>query len=246
MPSWSTPTSDLEPVCVGVLARLITGKQPYMRHTGPLYPNCSTISSMTGGKGPDFIDFGVLEKKPDLGDKFYWRGDCADGCLFNVEEDPSESKDLSREPAQQERLQRMIKALAKQNQTLFMPERGETELKACYSMMLNGGGHFGPFVDIEGYYTNLPREMKDLSRHEKAQMALMAAVEKEPLRSFVQKAASKRILKKLELESDKCCTTVACHGNSTDAGLPDAFSFVQNVSASMQDAVDELGVGGYV
>ncbi|CAE7569458.1 Arsj [Symbiodinium sp. CCMP2592] len=226
--------------------KLITGKQPYMRHTGPLYPNCSTISSMTGGQGPDFIDFGVLEKKPDLGDKSYWRGDCAHGCLFNVEEDPSESMDLSQDPAQQERMRRMIDALSQHNQTLFIPERGETHLKACYSMMLNGGGHFGPFVNIEGYYTTPPREMNDLNLREKAQLMMMAAVEKDPLRSFVQKMAAKRILKKLEETSDKCCTNTACTGNSTDPGMPDVFTFIQSVNATMIEAVGETGLGGYV
>ena len=34
-----------------------------MVHTGPVFPNCSTISSVKAGKGPDFIDFAVLEKK---------------------------------------------------------------------------------------------------------------------------------------------------------------------------------------
>ena len=54
--------------------KLVTGKQPYMVHTGPLYPNCSTVSSMQSGHGPDFIDFSVLEEKVDLGDSYYWRG----------------------------------------------------------------------------------------------------------------------------------------------------------------------------
>lgn len=44
---------------------------------------------------------------------------------------------------------RMIRTLVEFNRTLFMPERGETDVEACYSAMLNGGGHFGPFVDIE-------------------------------------------------------------------------------------------------
>ena len=183
--------------------------------------------------GPDFIDFVALEKKPDLGDKSYWRGDCAHGCLFNVKEDPSENMDLSQDPSQQERMRRMIDALSQHNQTLFIPERGETHLKACYSMMLNGGGHFGPFVDIEGYYTTPPREINDLNLREKAQMMMMAAIEKDPLRSFIQKMAAKRILKKLEETSDKCCTNTACTGNGTDPGMPDVLMCLRSSKVSM-------------
>ncbi|CAK9083026.1 Arylsulfatase B (ASB) (N-acetylgalactosamine-4-sulfatase) (G4S) [Durusdinium trenchii] len=62
--------------------KLVTGKQPYMVHTGPLYPNCSTIGSMQKGNGPDFIDFSVLEEKIDLGDSHYWQ---ERHCLIVVE-----------------------------------------------------------------------------------------------------------------------------------------------------------------
>ena len=82
--------------------KLVTGKQPYMAHQGPLYPNCSTVGSMRKGEGPDFIDFSVLEEKVDLGDSYYWRGDCQHGCLFNVLQDPGEHHDLSQDPAYKE------------------------------------------------------------------------------------------------------------------------------------------------
>lgn len=64
------PSSSQEPLFLSANAlleypyKLVTGKQPYMAHTGPLYPNCSTVASMTSGHGPDFIDFSVLEEMP--------------------------------------------------------------------------------------------------------------------------------------------------------------------------------------
>eukprot|EP00438_Fugacium_kawagutii_P035354 Skav207503 [mRNA] locus=scaffold334:334377:335510:- [translate_table: standard] len=209
--------------------KLITGKQPYMAHTGPLYPNCSTVASMSSGNGPDFIDFSVLEEKIDLGDSFYWRGDCGRGCLFNVEEDPSESKDLSQDPDQQDRMTKMINTLAEFNQTLFMPDRGETDVKACYSAMLNGGGHFGPFVDIEGYYTEKPRVMDDLDEHEKTQMALMSVLTFDGVKKAMQKHAPKVVLGMLEKFSDKCCDSQTCDGNN-DMNLPDAIAFIKNLT----------------
>ena len=47
--------------------KLVTGKQPYMVHTGPLYPNCSTIGSMRAGKGPRFHRFQRLGREGGLG-----------------------------------------------------------------------------------------------------------------------------------------------------------------------------------
>lgn len=216
--------------------KLVTGKQPYMAHTGPLYPNCSTVASMKGGHGPDFIDFSVLEEKVDLGDSFYWRGDCAAGCLFNVEDDPAESVDLSHDPAQKERLSRMISSLSTFNKTLFVPERGETHVQACYNAMLNGGGHFGPFVDIQGYYTDKPRVIEDLSAHEKAQMALMGALTFDSVKKTIQKYAPTLVLKLLEKSCDKCCTEESCNG-VTNLNLPEALDLVvQNLTKSPQVA----------
>lgn len=213
--------------------KLVTGKQPYMAHTGPLYPNCSTVASMKGGHGPDFIDFSVLEEKVDLGDSFYWRGDCAAGCLFNVEDDPAESVDLSHDPAQKERLSRMISSLSTFNKTLFVPERGETHVQACYNAMLNGGGHFGPFVDIQGYYTDKPRVIEDLNAHEKAQMALMGALTFDSVKKTIQKYAPTLVLKLLEKSCDKCCTEESCNG-VTNLNLPEALDLVQNLTKSHQ------------
>eukprot|EP00413_Alexandrium_margalefii_P010937 CAMPEP_0204530748 /NCGR_PEP_ID=MMETSP0661-20131031/10787_1 /ASSEMBLY_ACC=CAM_ASM_000606 /TAXON_ID=109239 /ORGANISM="Alexandrium margalefi, Strain AMGDE01CS-322" /LENGTH=677 /DNA_ID=CAMNT_0051536853 /DNA_START=48 /DNA_END=2081 /DNA_ORIENTATION=+ len=212
--------------------KLVTGKQPYMAHTGPLFPNCSTVSTFKAGHGPDFVDLSIMELKPDMGDVKYWRGDCGDGCLFNLEEDPSESQDLSKDPSHKERLQSMIKTLAGFNKTLFMPERGETHLKACFSIMFNGGGHFGPFVDIDGYYTDAPRTIDDLSDAERVQMALMTTASLKPVTKFLQEAGPSIALKWLEVTGDKCCATQACANGPSEQSSPE---FV--------DAVKHLGQG---
>jgi len=184
--------------------KLVTGKQPYMVNTGPLYPNCSTISGLEAGKGPDFVDFSVLEHKFDLGDEKYWRGDCGAGCLYNVELDPTEENDLSKDPAHQERLARMIRTLAENNQTLFLPDRGETDIQACYSVMLNGGGHFGPFAHIEGYYSDPPRATQDLTTAEHLQMAAMAAVEVEPVKHAIQRLSETVGIRWFDQHLDQC------------------------------------------
>ncbi|CAE7803063.1 Arsb [Symbiodinium sp. CCMP2592] len=185
--------------------KLVTGKQPYMVHTGPLYPNCSTVGRFVSGGGPDFVDFGVLEYKIDLGDEYYWRGDCGDGCLYNIEEDPSESHDLSHDPKYQAQLKQMIATLADFNKTLFLPERGETDVKVCYSIMLNGGGHFGPFVDIKSYYSDPPRSLDNLTKHEKLQMTAMGITEIPPVKELIQEYLPKLALTQLRKTSDKCC-----------------------------------------
>ena len=54
--------------------KLVTGIQPYMRHTGPLYPNCSTITTMVAGGGPDFCDIEIFGETIEYGNE--WEGAC--------------------------------------------------------------------------------------------------------------------------------------------------------------------------
>eukprot|EP00441_Pelagodinium_beii_P033851 CAMPEP_0197639640 /NCGR_PEP_ID=MMETSP1338-20131121/14202_1 /TAXON_ID=43686 ORGANISM="Pelagodinium beii, Strain RCC1491" /NCGR_SAMPLE_ID=MMETSP1338 /ASSEMBLY_ACC=CAM_ASM_000754 /LENGTH=679 /DNA_ID=CAMNT_0043212397 /DNA_START=62 /DNA_END=2101 /DNA_ORIENTATION=- len=221
--------------------KLVTGKQPYMAHTGPLYPNCTTVSMFESGYGPDFVDASILELKVAVDDEKAWRGDCSDGCLFNLEVDPSESHDLSKDPSQKERLARMIQTLAEFNKTLFVPERGETHLDTCFSMMFNGGGHFGPFVDIEDYFTEAPRTVDDLDEHEKIQMAAMTATTLKPVRKAAQELGSKFALKWLEISGDKCCMTHECVNGPSAApeNLLKAFKQL-DAQQNRQEDVEEL------
>ena len=52
--------------------KLVTGIQKYNVHTGPLYPNCSTVDGMLAGDGPDFCDIEVFGETIDYGNE--WLG----------------------------------------------------------------------------------------------------------------------------------------------------------------------------
>merc|ERR1712107_847056 len=93
--------------------------------------------------------------------------------------------------------------LADYNKTVFLPDRGETRPDACSSIMLNGGGHFGPFVDIGDYYTIPPRTEADLSLHEKLELAEMKLVATAPATKAIQMSSS-AISRYVEMTSDKC------------------------------------------
>jgi hypothetical protein len=54
---------------------------------------------------------------------------CAEGCLFNIFDDPGEYNDLAQ--AQPEKLQEMIQLLAQLNQTFFDPVRSGGDPKAA-------------------------------------------------------------------------------------------------------------------
>ena len=56
----------------------------------------------------------------------------------------------------------------------------------------NGGGHFGPFVDIAGYYSDAPRMIEDLSTGEKGQMFLMGALTLDSVKHAIQTLALSR------------------------------------------------------
>ena len=106
-------------------------------------------------------------------------------------------------------------------------------MQACYSAMLNGGGHFGPFVDIGGYYSDPPRVIEDLSAHEKAQMAVMGALTFDSVKKAIQKYAPKLILGQLEKSCDTCCKEESCDGQIEN--LPDDFAFVKNISKQQSE-----------
>jgi len=84
--------------------KLIMGKQQFSAWTGPVYPNCSTVHSVTHQQGPDFDDFKVFNKKLNpsreehMTDVLTWTQNCRSGCLFNVALDPTEHNDLSTDP----------------------------------------------------------------------------------------------------------------------------------------------------
>lgn len=141
--------------------KLVTGKQPYSAWTGALFPNCTTVEHFKDGQGPDFDDFKIFDQKlacspdPAISDRRIWTQDCAGGCLFNVEEDPTEHLDLSKDPNQAQRLQVMQRALAELNKGIFEPHRGQMQLAACLNA-IEIGGYYGPFHATEGWYSPVP------------------------------------------------------------------------------------------
>jgi len=108
--------------------KLLTGRNPMNGWQGPLFPNASTNSSL-------------------------WRFnniyDCGEeGCLFRLDEDPTEQSDLRL--AQPEIAAAMLAEVRTLNQTTFSPYRGPGEqngdVAAACKAARGYGGFFGPFL----------------------------------------------------------------------------------------------------
>merc|ERR1712190_543478 len=114
--------------------KLVTGKQVYSRWTGELYPNCSTVNGLHTDHGPNFEDFKVLDShirwafSEEKADQLLWTQNCQEGCLFNVEDDPREERDLAKDPAHEFLLHRLQLSLKSLNNNTFNPERGESSV----------------------------------------------------------------------------------------------------------------------
>jgi len=141
--------------------KLLIGVQKYSGWTGHLYPNCSSIRSLMDGNGPAFCDMKVYGRvmEPTTSDpayqhKQYWEEDCGDkGCLFNLEQDPSEHHNLAFNSEYDGKRQELLNKLRDFNQTAFRPNRGSGSVAACNQSWFNG--HFyGPFADLGDFYTN--------------------------------------------------------------------------------------------
>lgn len=139
--------------------KLITGKQEYSSHQGPLYPNCSTVRNL--GDGPVFSDINVYGQKLLLSSNATKQEilthmfDCGGGCLYDIERDPSEQRDLSNDPRYADELFRMQQTLYDLNLGNFNPDRGSPALGAC-TVAASMGGVYGPYVDAEGFYQGVP------------------------------------------------------------------------------------------
>lgn len=138
--------------------KLVTGKQPYSVWQGAVYPNCTTWDGDLHGKGPMFTDikffnaelqFAYLKKNEE---KLVWTQDCQDGCLVNVEADPTEHVDLAKDPAFADKKEALKKILADLNKDNFDPDRGQPQLAACEAG-LKSGGFLGPFAYSQDWYT---------------------------------------------------------------------------------------------
>jgi len=141
--------------------KLVTGKQPYTAWTGPLYPNCSTVSGLYEDEGPSFVDLKVFDRKVVFGreraqDRLTWTNDCGTGgCLYNVANDPEERSDLVDDPGHAGVLVELRKSLQTLNEHTFQPYRGLPAIEAC-EVGVDNGGFYGPFAHIENWYSPVP------------------------------------------------------------------------------------------
>jgi len=142
--------------------KLVVGGHPYALRTGALFPNCSTVTSLHEDHGPMFVDLKLFDDKLNLArrdskhDEIYWWQDCGDnGCLYNVQTDPTEDHDLAGDLAAEEIRKDLRAELLRLNEDLFTPERGEATSAACRTAVAHDG-FLGPFVDAEDWYTAAP------------------------------------------------------------------------------------------
>ena len=78
-----------------------------------------------------------------------WTHDCGvDGCLVNLEEDPTEHNDIATDPSNTALRERLLALLKTFNENIFAPDRGEDSTLACAAAFRNGG-YYGPFVDFQ-------------------------------------------------------------------------------------------------
>lgn len=59
--------------------------------------------------------------------------------------DPEERRDLGREPAHQQRVQHMLRAVVAERATAYNPHRGTADPRACEKATVEYNGFWGPF-----------------------------------------------------------------------------------------------------
>eukprot|EP00929_Paragymnodinium_shiwhaense_P063511 TRINITY_DN3171_c0_g1_i1.p1 TRINITY_DN3171_c0_g1~~TRINITY_DN3171_c0_g1_i1.p1 ORF type:complete len:758 (+),score=208.06 TRINITY_DN3171_c0_g1_i1:112-2274(+) len=192
--------------------KLVVGKLPYSKWTGPQYPNCTTWDAAFKGHGPVFVDVKVFDesivttKDPVKRAEISWEGDCGEaGCLFNVEEDPSEHNNLAADPKYADKLKEMHGILAKENAGIFQPYRGEMTVAAC-DMFIEQGGYLGPFMHAEDFYKGAkpdPPAVGHLAMKKRLIHILNKPVVVECIQSFSQ-AVVPRVWPKFNQGLDKC------------------------------------------
>jgi len=189
--------------------KLIVGKQPYARWTGELFPNCSTVESITNGPAAlhvkVFDNYVYLGEDDETQDRITWTDDCADGCLFNVEADPTEHMDLAKDPKYADMLSKLQGTLRSLNKDLFTPGRGVPLVGACDAAMANGG-YYGPYLSAENWHTEVPespgQRQKDKFLHGAIQALNHQIIEKGAV--YAAQAVAPRIRKQWLSSMDKC------------------------------------------
>jgi len=161
-----------------------------------LYPNCTTIASLVADNGPSFQDIKVFDhsiapaNSPEGLDRVTWAGYCGSGCLFNVEDDPTEHHNLAGEQQFASKLAELQSELKSLNSNVFQPGRGKPSLSAC-NKAIDIGGFYGPFVDVDDWYTPVPtpgitQRMKDAALRD-----LLKVTDSAPIENVVKAVADK-------------------------------------------------------
>lgn len=137
--------------------KLVTGVQFSGDHwQGDVYPNCTGFQA---GRTPTAISFframgGAMEffASAEEERRLSFSADCTSGCLFDLSTDPYEHRNLATEHGGL--LSELVTELARLNGTIFDPDRGSMETTHCTVALEHGA--YGPFVDVDGWYTPSP------------------------------------------------------------------------------------------
>jgi len=103
----------------GGLWKLLTGEVDEAVYTGPHWPNVST--SMAG----------------------WYKQQCADGCLYDLDDDPLETTDLAADSV--DTVARLHAKLSAYEASAFNPHRGSSDPKSCETAVQQYGGFWGPW-----------------------------------------------------------------------------------------------------
>jgi hypothetical protein len=175
--------------------KLVTGKQHYSTWTGPVYPNCSTIESYQERQGPlapDVLVFGErvrITNTPEEFDHGTWTRDCGPGCLFNVKDDPTEHLDLAQDASYATVLARLQNSLQTLNKDVFKPNRGTARVEAC-KVAIEYGRVFGPFVDLDGFYSPAPERSLTQKIDDAALMGALSFVNNDKVKPVIVEAVN--------------------------------------------------------
>ena len=132
--------------------KLVTGRQEGSVWPGPVYPTCNLARPRAASV--DIYGHKILQT---TGANYTYQcmvEDCHDGCLFNVETDPSERSDLSSLAEYATVLAGLQEDLRMLNTQASHADLGQGRMMACVQAAKNGG-FMGPFIDVDGFYTPL-------------------------------------------------------------------------------------------
>ena len=110
--------------------KLLIGKLASAFWQGPVYPNASGYPSSSADCGDPALPAGAPGAGP--------------GCLFNVFDDPNETRDLA--TAQPAIVAALRARIAFHNATMYRPKRGTPSKLACDAALGKYRGFWGPFL----------------------------------------------------------------------------------------------------